>query len=62
MKYVEWDTIEDILDILKKTPLVTDSDDSEGLLELVYDLLGMNVKVMPDASDVIEKVRYKYEV
>lgn len=55
MKYVEWDTIEDILDILKKTPLVTDSDDSEGLIELVYDLLGMNVKVMPDASEAIAK-------
>lgn len=57
MRYVEWETIEDILDILKKTPLVTDSDDSEGLIELVYDLLGMNVKVMPDASDVITKAR-----
>ena len=55
MRYVEWDTIENILDILKKTPLVTDSDDSEGLIELVYDLLGMNVKVMPDASEAITK-------
>lgn len=57
MRYVEWDTIEDILDILKKTPLVTDSDDSEGLIELIYDLLGMNVKVMPDASDAVAKER-----
>lgn len=44
MRYVEWDRVIDVTDVLRQSPIVKDSDDPEEIINLIISLLGLEVK------------------